>query len=109
MLTAFGMNAPESARTSRFLPQFEAAEAPAPERGAWDDWTRLMARRDAAPDTGPGEAMYIVTDRCFGTLSTSLIALGRPDSSGPRVAWRFAHTAPDEAEWREISLAPTNG
>jgi hypothetical protein len=109
MLTAFGMNAPDSARTGRFLPLFEAAPPPAPESGDWGGWAGLMGRRDADPDAGPGEAMYIVTDRGFGTLSTSLIALGRPDSTGPRVAWRFAHTAPDQAEWRDISLMTVKG
>jgi uncharacterized protein with NRDE domain len=102
MMTAFGLNAPDSARTARFLPLFEAARPPAP-AGDWGDWPDLLARRDHDEAAGPREAMRVVTGGGFGTLSSSLIALGRPDENGPRAAWRFRDTASD-TEWREISL-----
>jgi hypothetical protein len=106
MLTAWGLNAPESARTRRFLPVFEAARTPDPEAGDWGPWPDLLARRDFDTDAGPAEAMRIVTDRGFGTLSSSLIALARPREDLPPARWRFAGIPPGEAVWQDIALGP---
>lgn len=106
MLTAWGMNAPESARTRRFLPKFEAARPPDPQSGDWGEWPDLLARRDFEPGAGPSEAMRIVTDRGFGTLCSSLIALARPGADRPGLRWRFASNPAGEAAWQDISFGP---
>jgi hypothetical protein len=109
MITAWGLDAPDSARTARFLPEFAAAAVPEPGSGLWAGWKALMARQDFDAEAGPGEAMFVVTDRGFGTLSTSLIALGRPDSRGPKAVWRFADRTDAADVWREISPVPVTG
>jgi len=109
MLTALGLNSADSARTRRFLPLFEAARPPEPGAGDWGDWPALLARRDHESGAGPADAMCIATDRGFGTLSASLIAVGRPDERGPRVLWRFAGGPPGEAEWQDVALAAVRG
>lgn len=75
MFTSEDRNSPDSARVRRFLPQFEAAPPPDPERGDWAGWISLLAARDFDPAAGPREAMTIVSEGGFGTLSSTLIAL----------------------------------
>lgn len=111
MLTAWGLNAPESARTRRFHPVFEAARTPDPGSGHWGEWPRLMRRRDFDPDGGPAEAMYVVTNYGFGTLCTSLIAAARtpPHDDSARLFWHFA-SAPSgrNGRWEIIAGRPTS-
>lgn len=89
MLTAWDLNAPNSARTRHFLPQFEAARVPDPDNGDWEDWQDLTLSRDFEAGSGPAEAMFVTSDRGFGTLSSSLIALEASLVSNPRKIWRF--------------------
>ena len=60
----------------RYLPRFRDAPPPDPDRGDWSAWQDLLA--DRGPAAGdPREAMCIVTDGEYGTVSSSLVALPR--------------------------------
>ena len=89
MLTAWDLNAAESVRTRRHLPLFQTAPPPDPETGDWRAWEDLLASRDFEPGSGPSEAMLVTSDRGFGTLSSSLIALEAPSEGKTRQIWRF--------------------
>ena len=71
MITAQDRNDRTSPRIRRFLPLFEAASPPDPERGEWSSWARLLASRDHGMEEGPGAAMSIETERGFGTLAAA--------------------------------------
>lgn len=90
MLTAWDLNAAESGRTRHHLPLFEASDPPDPDREDWQGWEALLASRDFEPAAGPAEAMLVETDRGFGTLSSSLIALEAPAEGETRQIWRFS-------------------
>ena len=102
MLTSRDRNDPASPRLRKFLPRFEAAPPPDPSAGNWSAWEALLASRDT--EAGPEEAMAIATDRGFGTLSGSLIALPAIEHPERRPVWRFTHGRPGEAPWRDIDL-----
>lgn len=103
MLTAHDLNdAQESARIRHFLPRFRAAPAPDPENGDWRAWQELLKSRDTAPGHGPEQAMNISTDWGFGTRSSSLIALAKPQNPPKAPLWRFCHGAPDTDRWTDI-------
>ena len=104
MLTAWGLNAPESARTRHFLPLFEAAPPPDPDRPAWEAWESLMLRRDFEDGSNASEAMCIVTDRGFGTLSSSLIALQSAAVPKARKIWRFCASPKGRTGYETVEL-----
>ncbi|HEX6101787.1 MAG TPA: NRDE family protein, partial [Alphaproteobacteria bacterium] len=62
MITAHDRNDLASPRIRRFLPRFEAAAAPDPERGDWSDWQALLASREHGPEEGPAAAMSIALE-----------------------------------------------
>ncbi len=100
MLTAHDANDRASRRIAHFLPLFEAAAPPEPP-ASWDAWQRLLGSRDHGPDGSPTDAMTIAPTGGFGTVSSSLVALG---ADGARV-WRYADGPPDIAPFREVALA----
>ena len=102
MITAHDLNDPGSPRIARYLPLFRAADPPHPEAGDWSSWSPLMAARDHDPVHGPGGAMLVAGDDGFGTVSSSLVALG-PGDDGGRV-WLFAAGPPGEAGYEPVSL-----
>ena len=103
MVTAHDLNDEAgSARTGLYLPLFRDAPAPDPETGDWSSWIELLAARESLPGTGPGEAMTVVTDASFGTLSGSLIALAAPQVDGGRAIFLFADGRPGEVPYREV-------
>lgn len=104
MLTAWGLNAPESARTRHFLPLFEAAPPPDPDRNDWEAWESLMLRRDFADGASAAEAMCVATDRGFGTLSSSLIALESSSVTDPRRIWRFCANPREQKGFETVKL-----
>lgn len=81
VVTAHDPNSPESPRTQRHLPRFQAAAAPDPGRGDWRGWEALLA-----DDGGGAAALTVPPVDGFGTVCASLLALG---ATGGRV-WRFA-------------------
>ncbi len=104
MLTAFDLNDPASGRVAFHLPRFEAAAAPDIDAGDWSSWETLLASAEHGTDTDSRDAMRIVTDFGFGTLSSSLIALPSADFPDRKPVWRFASGAPGEADFEAVDL-----
>ena len=102
MLTSHARNDTASPRIRRYLPRFEAAPPPEPESEDWSAWESLLA--DRRPDSGEGPLadMTIVTDRGYGTCSSSLIALPGPGSRHP--VWRFAAGPPHETAYEKVKF-----
>ena len=103
MLTAHDLDDSASARIRTFLPRFRAAPAPDPGADDWAAWEELLAARDHAPDADAGEAMTVVTEFGFGTLSSSLIALPGIDLADARTKYRFAAGRPGAAAYRAVA------
>lgn len=101
IITSQDMNEPNAPRTRTFLPKFRQAPAPEPDSGDWAAWEALMAtcQEDAPPPFD--DTMCIVTDRGYGTVSSSLIALPR-HAPGARTIWRFAAGRPDITPFETI-------
>jgi Transport and Golgi organisation 2 len=105
MITAFDLNDAASVRIRENLPRFRAAPAPEPERGDWTSWQALLARRGGGGSEDGNESdMCVVTDRGFGTSSSSLIALPSPQRLGVRPVWLFAPGRPGETPYRPVAL-----
>lgn len=79
MVTAREPNDVGCPRIRRYRPLFAAASVPDPDREDWSDWQLLLGSRASA--TGdPRDALCIVTEGAYGTLSSSLVAIAsRPD------------------------------
>ncbi len=103
MLTAHDVDDSASARTQTYLPRFREASAPDPGADDWASWEKLLAGREHAPDADAGEAMTVVTEFGFGTLSSSLIALPGMHRDGARPVYRFAAGRPGEAAYRAVA------
>jgi uncharacterized protein with NRDE domain len=104
MLTAWDLNAEGSVRTSFHLPLFTDAVQPDPENQEWQRWEELMGSTDHAPNSVTGEAMLIQTDRGFGTLSTSLIALESPEIYNARKIWRFLDRSDETTPYFSVKI-----
>ena len=108
MITAQDRNDPASARIRANLARFEAAEPPDPKAGKWGSWAKLLRSRRAAKGARPEDAMTIVTDYGFGTVSSSLIALPGPPKSlrapPSRPVWHFAAGRPDQVRYKKLEL-----
>ena len=111
MLTAHDLNdAAGSRRIAHFLPRFRAGPPPDPARGDWQAWQALLASRDFAPGGGPHDAMTIIGENGFGTLSSALIALPAPGAELEPV-FLFAAGRPDQMPYLPVALseqAPTS-
>jgi hypothetical protein len=90
MVTAQDPNDLGSPRIARHLPRFRAAAPPDPDRNDWTRWESLLADHEFDPAIGPAEALCVPPTDGFGTVCSSLLALGR---DGARV-WRFAPGPP---------------
>lgn len=109
MMTAHDMNDLSSPRICRYLPRFEAAKVPDPDKGDWGEWQNLLASRAFDPKVGPRGALTVVTDGPYGTSSSSLIAVPEfvPADVGlpPRKPiWLFAAGRPDEAPYQPVQI-----
>lgn len=104
MVTAYDVDDDRSPRIRHFRPYFEAAAAPEPKTGDWRDWQEILARQDFAAGADPREAMTIVTEGGFGTLSSSLIALAAPGAEEPRISWLFAPGRPDKTGYEPVEI-----
>ena len=113
MLTAHDLNdAQGSARIRHYQPQFQAAAVPNPALGPkheaestnWAAWESLLTSTEAPPDAGPESAMNIKMEGGFGTRSSTLIAVARPQSPPCPPVWRFCHGAPDSGRWTNIAF-----
>jgi hypothetical protein len=99
MVTARPPNDLASPRTVRHLPRFRAALPPdSPDSGPpdWGTWPALLA-----DSTGvKGEALNVPPLGGFGTVCSSLLALGREG----RREWRFAAGPPDRTPFVALTL-----
>ena len=102
MITAHDLNDPASPRIARYLPLFRAAAPPEPGAGDWSTWSTLMAARDHDARDGPGGALLVAGDGGFGTVSSSLLALGA--GGGEDRVWLFAAGPPGVAGYEPVSL-----
>lgn len=97
MVTAHDPNDLASPRTRRHLPRFRAAPPPEPDLEDWAAWEALLA--DDGYEAGMAEALRVPPVGGFGTVSTSLVALG------PQGAiWRFAAGPAGAAPFRTVAL-----
>ncbi|MDA1326210.1 MAG: NRDE family protein [Proteobacteria bacterium] len=104
MLTAWDLNAPASTRTRHYLPQFQAAATPDPEEADWTAWEELMMSQAFEAGAGPSEAMRVTSDRGFGTLSSSLIALETQSVTNYRKIWRFSDISTTNPTYRTVQF-----
>ena len=102
ILTAFDLNDSRCQRTQSYLPRFMEAKAPQPEQDNWADWEALLLSRKSA-SSDAGDAIRIVTDSGFNTVSSSLIAL--PETSKEfKPVWRFARRHPSVEPYQKIDF-----
>ncbi|WP_198376506.1 hypothetical protein, partial [Neoroseomonas rubea] len=99
MVTAHDPNDPTSPRTRRHLPRFRATPPPDPAEG-WDRWADLLADSAFDPEIGPAETLNVPPMGGFGTVCSSLLALGH---DGAR-RWMFCAGAPGSAPFRPVDL-----
>lgn len=96
MVTAHDPNDLASPRVARHLPRFRVAAPPSPESDDWSGWEALLADATGAPT----EALRVPATDGFGTVCSSLLALG---ADGARI-WRFADRPTGLAPFRSIPL-----
>jgi hypothetical protein len=103
IFTSQDRNEIRAPRIGTYLPRFEAAEIPDPAQGEWSQWEALMATRLTDDQPRFDDAMCIVTDHGYGTVSSSLIALPAP-APAARAHWRFANGRPDIMPYEVVLL-----
>ena len=105
MLTAHDLNDVQgSARIRHYRPLFASAPIPDPDTGDWTAWESLLASTNTGPDAGPEGAMNIQMEGGFGTRSSSLIAIPKPQNPPVQPVWRFCHGAPTTGRWTDIAF-----
>jgi hypothetical protein len=102
MLESGELNDPTSARTRHYLPLFRTAPEPDPaDLASWAGWQALLA--DRTSETGdPRDAMCIITEGEYGTVSGSLLAL--PAYATERPVWLYADGRPGEVPWGRVPV-----
>lgn len=107
MLTSREINDTASERIRHYLPLFRAAPAPAPDKSDWNGWKELLGCRELGHPDDLTSAMCIDRGGDYGTVSSSLIALGAPekrqDDETPDL-WLFAPGAPDRTHYGPVAL-----
>jgi hypothetical protein len=102
MITAQDRNdTTHSRRIRHFLPRFERAAMPDPAGSDWRDWEQLMASRDFVEGGSVYDAMTIVGENGFATLSSALMALPAMGSASKPI-WRFAAGRPDLTAYQTV-------
>jgi len=104
MITARDRNDPESARIRHYLPLWQAADVPAPEKDDWHAWKSLLGSREVEPGRDVFDAMNIVSNTGFGTVSSSLIALPSVVHSERKPVWKFGSGRSDKGDWVDVAL-----
>lgn len=104
MITAMDLNDPQSPRTRHYLPRWQQAKAPDPGADDWDSWAALLQSREHEPQGDVFDAMYIVSNTGFGTMSSSLMALPSVNHSDLLPRWRFLGGRPESNTWTDIDL-----
>ena len=98
MITAHDPNDLSSPRTARHLPRFRAAPPPCPDREDWSAWEALLA--DDTYKLSPAEALRVPPVGGFGTVCSSLLALG----ADGRLLWRFAAGPAGATPFRPVPM-----
>ena len=105
MITASDRNDLNSKRIRWFLPRWKDAKAPDPDTGDWSDWQALLCDRSHDPAGTVFDAMNIVSNTGFATVSSSLIALPAPQFAARRPIWKFVGGRPDKTSvWEDIPI-----
>jgi hypothetical protein len=99
IVTAHDPNDLASPRIARHLPRFRAAPAPDPDRGDWAAWEALLADSGFGAE-GIGGALNVPPTDGFGTVSSSLVALG----AAGQAAWRFCAGPPGPGRFTTTAL-----
>ena len=76
LVTSHDPNDQASPRTRRHLPRFQAAAPPDPGRDQWAGWEALLADDGFDPAVGVAETLCVPPRGGFGTVCSSLLALG---------------------------------
>jgi len=107
MFTSGDRNDVRDPRIAAYLPRFEAAPPPDPDKNTWENWRSLLAATDT-PDAEPYHAMTFSTDSGFGTSSSALLALPSMEAAHgdahKRPVWLFAPGRPDRESFTPVSL-----
>ena len=104
MITARELDDTGSARIGRFLPKFRAAAEPDIDTDDWSAWEQLLRTRLHDAEDDPRETMCIVTDRGYGTVSSTMIALPSSDHPDRKRIWKFANGRPDEHSYETVTV-----
>jgi hypothetical protein len=104
MVTAHDPNDTDSPRIRGHLPRFRAARPPDPGVGDWRSWETLLS--DDTPDLIDGAAamLNITPSAGFGTVCSSLLALG---AQGEAI-WRFCPGRPVPGGFVPLPLPAPN-
>jgi hypothetical protein len=106
IFTAGDRNDLKDTRIGRFLPKFEAATPPDPDKDQWQSWQTLLA---SPPPAGgePAMGMSFRLETGYGTSSSSLVALpsvAAAHAAAPkRPIWLFAAGAPESAPFQAVT------
>lgn len=104
MVTAHDPNDATSPRIRRHLPRFRATPPPEPDRGDWSQWEALLADDTTDPSEGAAATLNIPPLSGFGTVCSSLLALG---TTGEAV-WRFCAGRPAAGRFLPLDLPATS-
>lgn len=104
MITAMDLNDMQSTRTRYFLPRWKDVSVPDPASGDWDGWMKLLQCREYEPGGEVFDAMYIVSNTGFGTISSSLMALPSVNHFDRLPIWKFLGGRPESQDWHDINL-----
>ena len=98
MVTAHDPNDLQSPRIRRHLPRFTSAQPPDLDRRSWDPWEFMLADASFGA-AGVAEALCVPPVDGFGTVASSLLALG----SGGAWQWRFRAVGTRPGEYRLVA------
>jgi uncharacterized protein with NRDE domain len=104
MLTDKDLNDVNSPRIRHYLPRFIEAPSPEPSNNDWSAWQKLLAAKGFEDGTQPSDAMMILPDNGFGTVSSSLLALPSARFPPKKPCWIYADGAPDQATFEPVQL-----
>ena len=104
MITSGELNDMKSPRIPTFLENFKNATPPNIDAGDWSAWKNLLSIQYYSHQLGPHEAMCILTEEGYGTVSSSLIALPSRDKINKKPVWLFSNGPPSEVIYTTVKL-----